>query len=164
MMIDLNDDHDLEVHIQELRRLDKYRKESARLRDEGYQILKAWKKEKFDDFKLEFRVDPDNSSEVLSYFMMIKVLLSDPKVELRQKRELVKKIIETDITIENIAKHSMSVILATETMQVLTMVPGTAFSKSALLCWYWIVREIFTAQSPDWSTGGGGEGRNNDGR
>ncbi len=153
MMIELNDDHDLEVHIQELRHLDDYRKKSARLRDEGYQALKSWKdEESFNN--IDF--DQAKDREVLDYFRLIKVSLCDPKIELEQEKELQKKInnVKRYLTIDNIAKHSRSVLLATQGMQILTMVPGDAFLEPTLLCWYWIIREIFTAESPDWSIGG----------
>ena len=168
MMIDLNDDHDLEVHTQELKRLDYYRKESARLRDEGYEILKEWNEKdikwrekknfisKVGDYKLDDFIDSEKPWAILEYLSLIKAFIYNPKIEFEQKKELLKaNIFSTYLTLlKNINTHPVSVELATEAMQVLTMLPGTAFLEQTLLCWYWIIREIFTAERPDWSIGG----------
>lgn len=51
--------------------------------------------------------------------------------------------------------HEMvPLLVATRAMHALAATSKYAFSKAALLCYYRIVREIYSADSPDWSTGG----------
>jgi hypothetical protein len=49
---------------------------------------------------------------------------------------------------------NVPVMVATRAMQALIVSSKYAFSSAALLCYYRIVRELYSADSPDWSTGG----------
>jgi adenylate kinase family enzyme len=49
---------------------------------------------------------------------------------------------------------TVPVLVATRAMNALVATSKYAFSKATLLCYYRIVRELYSADSPDWSTGG----------
>lgn len=50
--------------------------------------------------------------------------------------------------------EKVPVMVATRAMQALIASSKHAFSPASLLCYYRIVRELYSADSPDWSTGG----------
>lgn len=61
--------------------------------------------------------------------------------------------LEKEITLEDLAENRLSVIVAANTLQALFAQPGAAFSKTGMLCCYWVIRELYTADYGDWSIG-----------
>ena len=59
-----------------------------------------------------------------------------------------------NLELEEIVSSPYPVLLAAETLRALTMVPGYGFSKTAILCYLWLIRELYTAERFDWSMGG----------
>jgi hypothetical protein len=53
--------------------------------------------------------------------------------------------------LKNLGSHHLSTLLAAEFMQALTAAPDLAYSKAMLLCYYWIIRELYTADAPEWN-------------
>lgn len=144
-------EHDLEDHTTTLRDLDEYRKESAKLRDEGFKALDAWVKER------ALCIDP--RSEPRHCAMLIKAYSERRDWPKKEKKEIENKIEEltqeiNKLTLEDITKSDLSVLNAALLLQALTSVPGFAYSETALLCLYWVIREIHSSAYPDWGIGG----------
>ena len=55
---------------------------------------------------------------------------------------------------QDIIDHELSALAAARVLRALVACPGAAFSETALVCYYWIAREMYTAEESDWNTGG----------
>jgi hypothetical protein len=155
-------DHDLEDHTTTLRELDKYRRESAKLRDEGFEALDAWVK-KYVSFLTEALATNNNHLLDLRQCALLIKAYSErrdwSKLE-EEEREKIKDKIKalteniSTLTLEKITASDLSILNAALLLQALTSVPGFAYSKTALLCLYWIIRELHSGAHPDWGIGG----------
>ncbi|CAB3800728.1 hypothetical protein LMG28688_05218 [Paraburkholderia caffeinitolerans] len=138
--------HDLEAHMDDLRQLDKIRKDSADMRNQGHKALTGLKPTddqryelwKYARVRLQYARDRDDAmssvAEIESYA---------DKVSIDELREQV-----------------APVLAASEAMRMCIATGHFATHKATMSAWYWVVREIFTAAEPDWCIGGarGGEG------
>ena len=156
--------HDLEDHIPTLRKLDTARQRSAELRDTGIKVL------------MECLRPPGESDEPPVFgdwrhenSLVVRALLTRHDQPFGKKDEekrlnLIKSLIDQlqkgengekdDLTLEKLADNELSVLVAASVLRTLTAQPGAAFSKTAMLCCYWIIRELYTADRSDWNIGG----------
>ncbi|SCX61568.1 ATP-binding protein [Nitrosospira sp. Nsp1] len=153
----LTQEHDLEDHIQLLRKLDAVRKRSAELRDEGIEVLMDC-------------LQPFGEKKMLPAFgdwrhensLVVRALLTRhdqpfSKEKEKTRLELIKSLtkqLQQDLTLEKLAEHELSVLVAASVLRTLVAQPGAAFSKTAMLCYYWIIRELYSADRSDWNIGG----------
>ncbi len=157
--------HHLEDHILTLQKLDKIRKKSAQLRDEGVDVLVEClhppKKDKtVDQIESIAKYTPSFGGWRYENSLVIQSLLAShdqPKND--KSRELRKDLVEQlgkndGLSLEKLAKDELSVLTAAGILRALSAQPSTAFSKEALLCYYWIARELYTADRSDWNIGG----------
>lgn len=127
----------LEEEIEELERLDERRIESATMRDQGRKALRAdltW-------------LDKNGSNDAL----VIKALCDreeGPPPELVRKLE---NLPPDEILSET---EEISILRAARSMQALAAAPDSAFSPALLVFYYQIIRELYTADAPDWRIGG----------
>ena len=155
-----NPEHDLEDHIPMLRKLDEVRKRSAELRDEGIKALMDCLKPTDQNKNL-----PEFGEWRYERSLVVRALLTrhdQPfgKQEDEKKRlELIEGLInqlkkDNDLTLEKLAENELSVLVAASVLRALVAQPGAAFSKTAMLCYYWIIRELYSADRSDWNIGG----------
>ncbi|HLW78454.1 MAG TPA: ATP-binding protein [Terriglobia bacterium] len=136
---------DLEDEIEELRDLNRLRMRSAELRNWGFGCLEAWVAEPKKVRKHEA--------------LIARVLL--------RKREQPAEDTETwrmatawrertlaRLEMADLEALSGDTMRVTQVARTLVAAPGSAFSRAVLLCYYLLIRELYTIQSPDWSTGG----------
>jgi hypothetical protein len=158
-MTDVTDhNHDLEDHITTLRKLDEARRRSAELRDEGIEVLMEYlhlpkKKEEppaFGDWRRE------RSLIVRALLTLQDQPFSDEEKEAKRLK-LIKSLtnqLQKNFSLKALAENELSVLMAASVLQALTVRPGGAFSKTAMLCYYWIIRELYSANWSDWNIGG----------
>ncbi|MEF3366189.1 ATP-binding protein [Methylocystis sp. 9N] len=136
---------DLEDQIDILRELDEQRRKSADLRDYGIRVLE-W---------LYNRTDREKFEKVL-YYGLIDCFSrhSAGNYEDLSKNCRDKAGIFSALKLEEISKHDSPVLFAACGLQACVATPGMSYSKAALLCYYYIAREMYTADAPRWSIGG----------
>ena len=144
--------HHLEDHIEQLRKLDDARKKSGVLMDEGIKILTV----------------PAHETELLKLPVMdvslavraIGTKLNQPFEKGGKQKELLDTIFKLGkslqtLKLQQIADGDLSVLCAARVLQALVACSGAAFSScTAMVCYYWIIRELYTAEGSDWNTGG----------
>jgi ribosomal protein S16 len=148
-----NHEHDLEVHIPTLRKLDDLRRLSGKLRDEGIEVLLKHRK--------DVLRSQDSIFDVALTLRALGVKCNRPLEKRENQQELLATIFELgqdlqNLTLQKIADHDLPTLVAARVLRALVACPGAAFSKTALLCYYWIAREIYSAEGSDWNTGGVG--------
>jgi len=150
--------HDLEDHIPILQKLDEARKRSGKLRDEGIEVLMECICPPEDNEPLPIS---DEWRYESSLFVRALLTLHDQPFGDADKETKRLKLIESlinqlrkDFTLKILAENEFSVLLAASILQVLVAQPGAAFSKTAMLCYYWIIRELYAADRSDWNIGG----------
>jgi len=144
-----------------LSKLDDYRKRAKKLRDEGQQAVKRITSQTSAKL-VGWRTSDDEVETALV------VLVQSEDVAKKQESKETSKLIERirDLTLEELfglkgkgpsAREELTtvpVLVATRAMHALIATSKYAFSKATLLCYYRVVREMYSADSPDWSTGG----------
>lgn len=169
--------HDLEDHIEALRGMDEQRKDSGGLRTYGIKVLEEWIKTEprmintsWDSRGTEAKERGDAEDTVSRYARVIGTLYRYRRTDRDDKipsdglkqffDQLIKKMgglklaPEPPVFLKQLKSHYLSVLFAAELMQALVATPGRPYSKAALLCYYWIIREIYTADAPGWNIGG----------
>jgi ATPase family protein associated with various cellular activities (AAA) len=142
--------HDLEMHIETLRDLDRIRRRSAELRDVGFTALNVLIKKRLRAGGNPFTARTIDACEYVSA-LRVSWQLSKHRPEANSSR--IERLARV-VTLDRLNAHDLSTLLATEVLQTLTSVSGLAFSTASLSCWYWILRELYTAAPPDWCIGG----------
>lgn len=148
----------LEEDIEELLELNKLREYSAEMRNQGREHLLG-----FDAVSNQSSTqsDPPTSDAII-----VKALF-DSRMDLppNKKRALENLVKGLEGLSANEILHNdpdeMAILRAARTMQALDAAPCSAFSKSVVLFYYQIIRELYTADAPDWRIGGaraGGKG------
>ena len=156
---------DLEDHMQILHELDEQRRRSAQLRDIG---LKEFEKA----FVLWLEAEIENSDATEAELAAERLhLLKDPflsAVDCFNRHghgsiDTFNILVKTDlmditrtIQIKESFLTSLSGSVERAAMFLLAYVatPGMAYSKESLLCYYYIIRELYTSDAPDWTIGG----------
>lgn len=138
--------HDLEAHIDVLRKINKIRKISADMRTSGHKgllrlyggdIKKTGLYEQYKLARVAWRfLTKDNSSE-----------------EINEQRERIERL-RQNFLLYSINSDAVPVLTAAEAMRTFVGVGYLSFSEETILSWYVVIREIFTATKPDWCIGG----------
>jgi hypothetical protein len=144
----------LEDEIQYVSDLDSLRKEAFNLLDRAQAILEPLGSSHVQEWQ--------NSGNAVEAALLIRA-----QKRYRTDKDIVDHLIAIgldDLFEENSKEkpEGVPVLTAARVMQALVATSEHAFSRTTLLCYYRIVREIYTARPPDWSTGGaraGGGGR-----
>lgn len=144
--------HDLEDHIELLKKLDKLRIESGMFRNEGINILntKYFKNSSKETYTCELYVSEVKDLNVFRAIYRKPDLLSIESKECRNA--FIKACGEVNFI--QIHNHDLPVWYAANLLHTLATVPGGAHSKVTFYCYYLIIRELYTADSPEWSIGG----------
>lgn len=145
----------LESELSTLARLDDYRKQARDLRDRGHETLLQLTSQR-DAPESPWRVSGDEVETAL----VVKVQSKDRKPQegkkAARKDQFIKRL--TDVRLEDLFaeedRERVPVLGAARIMQALVGTSSCAFSKTTLLCYYRIIRELYSADSPDWSSGG----------
>jgi hypothetical protein len=129
----------LEDEIEALEKLDDYRTTSAYWRDEGRKSLReVWKEGSRSGKDAEGRVDS----------FIVKALCD------RQEGPPVEAVGRLEKLPGRTKVAELPILDAALAMQALAAAPDSAFSKGLLYSYYLIIREIYTADAPDWTIGG----------
>jgi hypothetical protein len=147
---------DLEDYIETLRRLDEQRKDSGKQRDEGVDVIKHWLKAK------PTERTPFSPDTVSRYARIIEYLHRNsaiPPDDLKKLTNDLKNYLNVTASsgksvLQQLKENNLSLLLAVELLQTFLAVPGDSYSKPAMLCYYYIIREIYTADAPLWRIGG----------
>ena len=152
-------DHDLEDHIELLRKLDDARQYSADLRDQGIDVLleSIHKPEEHD-------ITPDFGDWRHETSLVVRALLTrhnqpftDNEDKEKTRCEFIKAMTEhlkKGLTLDKIKESELSVLVAASSLRAMAASPGAIFTKEAMYCYYWIIRELYTADRSDWNIGG----------
>lgn len=134
--------HDLEVHIDELKKIDEVRQKSAQFRAKGNDALKDL---------IDGKVKPISTT----HYEQAKAV----RVALQVSRafEEPPKFLENLTWVGDLgglSSEGRSILVAAESMRAFVATNEHTLSKPVMRCWYWIIRELFTASEPDWAVGG----------
>jgi ATPase family associated with various cellular activities (AAA) len=135
--------HSLEEEIDMLTALDDLRVRSAKLRDEGRTALAEYKQEQW-----------ESANDKIEEALVFKALNHHGSVHPAQASIL--KNLE-NITLEDtleVVSDQVPVLRAARIMQALVSAPNSAFTESVMFLYYIVIRELYTADAPDWATGG----------
>jgi hypothetical protein len=141
---------DLEDYIEILRQFAQWRKKSESTNsDAEYKGLQRMIE------KINADKDPFLESlgpkkfDLDDYINAIRVSLEESE---SPKQDLILRLnqIADYTTLRNIQKQEYSVLLATNIMRALLSNRQSALSRPVFLCSYWIFREIYIAEAPDW--------------
>jgi chloramphenicol 3-O-phosphotransferase len=126
----------LEDEIEELEALDQVRIQSAELRDQGRKALRAsgltWARESSMDDALVVKALCDRRD-------------GPPKDRVASLERFQRAAGQPDL---------LPILRAARSMQALAAAPDSAFSEALLHYYYQIIRELYTADTPDWQFGG----------
>jgi hypothetical protein len=138
----------LEDEIEDLEKLDELRIRSARMRDQGRAVLRSEKK----GVEKGWHDSPNAFEDAV----IVKALCDRKEGPLPARvRKLEAKSADEILNDEHLNRPENSPILrAARSMQALAAAPDSAFSEALLVYYYQIVREIYTADQPDWHIGG----------
>lgn len=157
----ITQEHDLEDHIQLLRKLDAVRKRSAELRDEGIEVLMERLHPPEETLNTPVFGDWRHENSLVLRALLTRHDQPFSKAKDKEKEETRLKLIKSltsqlqnGLTLEKLAEHELSVLAAASILRVLAAQPGAAFSEEAMLCYYWIIRELYSADRSDWNIGG----------
>lgn len=138
--------HDLEAHVDELKEIDKVRRKSAEMRRRGHKGL------------LKLVRDDENKLSLYDKYKFARIawrfLSKDSSPD--DKKEQGDRItrLKSEFVIDAVEKEPIPVLTAAEAMRMFVGVGHLSFSKATILSWYVIVRELYTADKPDWCIGG----------
>lgn len=137
--------HDLEAHIDDLRDFDIERDRSLRLREEGRVALAGC---------LAYaRRHPIASGKATPY-ARVKALRVASQTGVEVPEGMLEQTLDAVQKLETLNNAERSVLVAADSMRALIATGEHALSAPTMRCWYWIVRELFTASKPDWAVGG----------
>jgi hypothetical protein len=135
----------LEDEIETLDQLDKLRISSAALRDEGRKALLERPTELW-----------ESAGDAVEDALVVKALC--PRTPAPLPREVLPLINGLEqMRLEEFfdtEKDQVPILRAARTMQALVATPDSAFSEAVLFSYYRVVREIYSADAPDWTIGG----------
>lgn len=139
----------LEDEIEDLEKLDKLRARSAQMREQGRRALREIKKGWHD------------SQSSYEDAILVKALSNQVDDELRSRVDQLDRLTAAEIfAAEDLrAPKKIPIFRAARSMQALAAAPGSAFSEALLAHYYDIIREIYTADAPDWRSGGASAGK-----
>ncbi len=146
----------LEEDIDTLTDLDRLRIRSAELRDEGRGTLR-FIVETDEEIKKKAALPP--SRDIMQDALIVKALSFRGKGGFPPPA-LVQRLEEIRLeAVLGTGADEVPVLRAARAMQALVAAPDSAFSQSVIFFYYAIIREIYTADAPDWSVGSAKAGR-----
>ena len=168
---------DLRDSIDGLRELDRIRNTATTLREQGLRFLRIVKTNTpgadiatdVDELTRKFCQRWTSSGTLAELALLVKGQnhYQPPADSLRagdNKNALLEQLKE-GVTIERLLPidlsdktESVPVLLAARTLSTLAVLPETVFSKTSMICYYRIVRELYYADFPDWTVGGARSG------
>jgi hypothetical protein len=151
----------LEEVIDELEELDEYRRKAANMRDAGQRALvKLFGKAPAYD------LDALLPTKTLSGATVLKALLVQRRMRVKRMGQDAAKLDELTRAVASELENTptpkifatrpdrLHILRAARAMSTLVTAPDSAFSRTVFVFYYVIVREIFTADTPDWTLGG----------
>jgi hypothetical protein len=146
----------LEEDIDALEELDRLRKRTGKLLDEGRNGL-------CEDLKgrplLAAANLEDRSTRFMEDALMLRALCYSGAPSLPELLRSVESM-RLDDVVGAKDQDDIPVLRAAAAMQALVTAPDSAVSEAMILLFYWIVRELFAAIAPDWQIGGARAGTN----
>jgi hypothetical protein len=129
--------------MEELTKVDAIRRKSADMRTKGHEALVKLPSERL------------NNESLYTQYKHARVAWQYSKRD-QAAQEHVKRIddLRREFALTAIQGDYVPVLTAAEAMRAFVSVGRLAISKETMLCWYSVVREIFTAANPDWCIGG----------
>lgn len=150
--------HDLEVHIEGLRKLDQVRQRIKELRRGGNEMLKKPIKEAPKPAVFNVASFLDDGLD-MAYTAWLSGSVADIGA-VRDVRKITRRV-ANDMSLDALNGYGRSIEASGKLMQMLAASGTYALSRSSFLCWYVLIRELFSASAPDWSIGaaraGGGK-------
>jgi hypothetical protein len=149
--------HDLADHIELLHKLDEARTKSRLWMDEGIKVLVDHKQEIL-----------KSARKAMDYSLAIRALetrLNRPFEKEDEQKDLLFEIFELGNGLQKLAlediynNNDAPILTAARILQALVACPGATFSTTALVCYYLIIRELYTSAGIDWNIGGVPAGR-----
>ena len=131
----------LEDEIESLTELDALRVRSGTLRDEGRKALR--------NETIKWESAGDGVEDALVVRALCQRGPDGPPKDLVQKLEELQL---GDFLSDQ--RDSVPILRAARGMQALVAAPDSAFSQSSMFFYYWVVRELYSADAPDWAVGG----------
>ncbi|WP_027156711.1 AAA family ATPase [Methylobacter luteus] len=156
---------ELEDQIPLLRDLNEQRMQITQFLDEGLESLNDWLT---DENKIEL-MDKEKTATIAIVVKAIRERSEEPPIEYIDylKNLTLNHIVTLPHTKKNRSTAGIkprprrpgtpnpcSVLDAALVMQALVAIPGCAFTKPVFLCLYWIAREIYSVDYPDYGIGG----------
>lgn len=135
--------HDLEAHMDELKAVDAIRRQSALMRTAGHEALLDIKSNRAEELELYLKYKRAR----------IEWQFSKKDSAAVARVRAVEAYVET-FRLSELQWEYMPVLAAAEAIRTFVSVGHFSTREPTLLAWYWIVREIFSASSPDWCLGG----------
>lgn len=153
----------LESEIDRLSDLDDWRVQAARMRDDGKNALRrnrpaAWYRRP--------KRSPAAEEEIfaLEEASVIQALLCHTRPE-EAPDEVMRSLVASlerllPGSMFDTTQESLPILRAARVMSALVGAPDSAFSRTVMVCYYAVVREMYSADAPDWLMGGAraGEG------
>jgi hypothetical protein len=153
----------LESTIEQLNDLDQWRVKAAKLRDSGKETLRHERR-----WHTEGRKQPlsgHSGSERLEDATVLRALLCHRRSDSGGADAAVQKLVKSleDLRLPHIADpedDNLPILRAARILTALAAAPDSALSKTAIHCYYVIMRELYSGGAPDWLIGGarGGAG------
>lgn len=139
----------LEEDIDRLTELDAFRVKAAQLRDSGRRELAR-------SFDADIEDEWDTTSTpVLENSAVLKAILAHRLNRVDYPASLVTGLETLPLnSVLSDLPDSVPVLRAAKAMCALSAAPNSAFSPSVMFFYYAILRELYAADTPDWSTGG----------
>jgi hypothetical protein len=134
----------LEDEVDQLEKLDRYRVASAKMRDQGRMTLRRHLQRGEDWAPTSDKNDP----------LVMKALCDKKEGPPRELVSELERLPELAADSADKGPVTMPVLRAARSMQALAAAPDSAFSENFLYSYYQVVREIYTADAPDWKVGG----------
>ncbi|MFT4438832.1 ATP-binding protein [Caballeronia sp. 15715] len=135
--------HDLEAHMDELKAVDVIRHQSALMRTAGHEAL------------LSIEPAPNEKLDLYHRYKRARIEWQFSKKDSAAiKRVRAVEAYVKSFCLSDLLGEDMPVLAAAEAIRTFVSVGHLSTREPTLLAWYWIVREIFSANSPDWCLGG----------
>lgn len=135
--------HDLESHMDELAMVDEIRKKSAEMRTKGHEALVA------------LPVKRLYKESLYTQFKHARIAWQYSKKDKAAQEHILRiEALRNEFTLDAVQRDYAPTLAAVEAMRAFVSVGPLAICQETMLCWYWVVREIFTAAKPDWCIGG----------
>ena len=146
----------LEDDIDTLEELDRLRKRTGKLLDDGRESLRETRTK----HPLPAAAHSEDRSRQFMEHALVLRALYHPGAPSPPEPLSALESMSLDDMVGTRDQDDIPVLRAAAAMQALVIAPDSAVSEAMILLFYWIVRELFTAVEPDWLIGGARAGAN----